>query len=290
MKKILITGKNSYIGNALATWLLNTANNHDVVEKISLKDQSWREQDFSSYDTIVHVAGIAHSDISGSSAKTKALYYQINTDLTIAVAKKAQRAGVGQFIFISSMIVYGNSAPFGSAKMVTAHTLPAPANFYGDSKWQAELGLTALSTADFKVAIIRPPMIYGKNSQGNYPRLVKLAKLTPVLPDVENVRSMLYIDNLCEFIRLLIVNGDNGVFHPQNANYVKTTALMVAIAAANGKTAHVTKNFNPLLKYLSKHIPTINKVFGSFSYDLALSEYQTDYRVVNFEESVKASI
>ena len=284
-KKILITGKNSYIGTSVKTWLINS-NQHYIVDEISVKGKGWYEMDFSSYEAVFHVAGIAHSDTGNSTEETKLLYYQVNTDLTIEIAQKAKLEGVRQFIFMSSMIVYG-SPEFGLMKRITKEMMPNPNNFYGNSKWQAEIGLAALESDDFQIAIIRPPMVYGKNSKGNYPRLAKLAQRVFLFPDVDAERSMLHIDNLCEFIRLVIENVDAGVFYPQNAEYVKMSDLVVQIAAVHGKKVYLTRFFNPLLKILADRVGLISKVFGNLSYDMALSEYKADYRVRNFKESIE---
>jgi len=287
-KKILITGKDSYIGRAVKAWLMK-GEQQVVIDEVCVKGDEWRKVDFSIYDVVFHVAGIAHSDTGKATNEKKALYYAVNTDLTIEVAKKAKFEGVGQFIFMSSMIVYGDAAPFGVMKRIGADTVLNPSNFYGDSKRQAEVGLTALKADDFRVAFIRPPMIYGKDSKGNYPRLAKLAKRLPLFPDVDNERSMLHIDNLCEFVRLVMQHGDDGVFHPQNAQYVKTSDMVATIAAVYGKKMYVTPFFNPMLKLLGRHVGIVNKVFGNLSYDLMLSEYKEDYRIRNFEESIALS-
>lgn len=142
--------------------------------------------DFSPYDSIFYCAGIAHNS---SDSKLEDLYYQVNRDLTIAVATKAKAQGVKQFIFMSSMIVFGNH-PSGKT-YISADTKANPDNFYGDSKLQAEIGLEKLQASSFNIAIIRPPMIYGKGSKGNYPLLAKLARKSPIFRNYPNNRSML---------------------------------------------------------------------------------------------------
>jgi len=285
-KRILITGKDSYIGNSVKNWLMSSEQ-HYIIDEVCVKDNDWQGMNFSNYDAVFHVAGIAHSDTGKATEEIKMLYYKVNTDLTIEVAKKAKLEGVCQFIFMSSMIVYGDNAPFGIRSRITKDTTPNPDNFYGDSKWQAEIGLVALKSDDFQIAIIRPPMVYGKDSKGNYPRLAKLAQKLPLFPDVDNERSMLHIDNLCEFIRLVITYVEDGIFHPQNAQYVKTSDLVVEIAAVHGKKIRLTRFFNPFLKILGRQLGIVNKVFGNLSYDMALSEYKDDYRIRDFRESIE---
>src|SRR5699024_9778086 len=130
-------------------------------------------------------------------------------------------------------------------------TVPTPSNFYGDSKLQAEEGIRPLESEDFKVVIVRPPMIYGKGSKGNYPRLSKLAQKTPIFPDFDNQRSMLHIDNLCEFIKLAIDNKERGLFFPQNEEYVQTSKMVKNIAEVYGKKVWITTLFNPIVKLFS---------------------------------------
>lgn len=182
------------------------------MNRISLRDNEWEKESFSGYDSILHMAGLAHADVGKVSEGTKALYYQINRDLTLQVARKAKADGVKQFIYMSSVIIYGDSAPVGKQKHITADTPPAPANFYGNSKYQAEQQLRKLQTEDFYVAVVRAPMIYGKGSKGNFPLLVKLAARTPVFPALDNQRSMLYVENLAEFLRRLMETGMGGIF------------------------------------------------------------------------------
>lgn len=290
MKKILITGVNSYIGLSFRKWLDNFSASYKT-SLISLRDNTWREKSFSNYDVILHVAGIAHADVGNISEEKKGQYYKVNTELTVEVAEKAKRDGVGQFIFISSIIVYDITSSIEKVKVITKNTSPAPNNFYGDSKLQAEKRLETLIEDGFKVAIIRPPMIYGKNSKGNYPLLSKLSRTLPFFPDIKNERSMLYIDNLCEFIRLIIDNEDEGLFFPQNEEYANTSELVRLIAKCHGKNIRVTSLLNIFIRVVGR-IPgkpseLANKAFGNLVYEKSLSYYaKGDYRVKSMNESV----
>ena len=287
MKKILITGAGSYIGTSFEKYMVqHTGNQVDTVDMI---DGSWREKDFSGYDAVFHVAGIAHSDNGKISPEKAKLYYAVNTNLTIETAKKAKAEGVKQFIFMSSAIVYGESAKIGKTKVITKDTPASPANSYGDSKLQAENGIKPLSDENFKVVILRPPMIYGPGSKGNYPILSKLAQKLPVFPKVHNQRSMLYIENLVEFVRLMIENEEQGLFWPQNAEYSNTTELVNLIARAHGKKMWIIPGMTWALKLLSRCTGLVNKAFGSLCYEQSMSEYKQNYIRVNLEESVRKS-
>ena len=286
MKKILITGANSYIGISFEKYIKDHYPDGYAVDTVDMIDGSWREKDFSEYDSVFHVAGIAHSDNGKISEEKARLYYAVNTDLTIETANKAKADGVKQFIFMSSAIVYGNSAPIGKTKVITRDTPVSPANCYGDSKVQAENGIKPLSDKDFKVVILRPPMIYGKGSKGNYPLLAKLALKTPIFPNVKNERSMLYIENLCEFVRLMIENDEQGTFWPQNAEYSNTSQLIKMIAMAHGKKMRLVSGFGWALALMSHFTGLVNKAFGSLSYDMSLSEYKNSYRIRGLQESI----
>ncbi|MDB6353562.1 NAD-dependent epimerase/dehydratase family protein [Trichococcus sp. K1Tr] len=282
MKRILITGANSYIGTSFEKWVAQWPEEYHV-DSVDTKNGEWKELDFSPYDTIFHVAGIAHQD---AKADQEELYYKVNRDLTIEVAQKAKSEGVKQFIFMSSMIVYGASSKIGETKVITRDTVPEPINFYGNSKLQAEQGILPLQSEGFNVVVIRPPMIYGKDSKGNYPFLAKFAKITPLFPDIDNKRSMLHIDNLTELIRLLVSTNEHGVFFPQNKEYVKTSEMVKTIADISGKKMKLVKLFNPILYLLSNKIGLINKVFGDLNYDMSLSDLKHDYRIKDLKKSI----
>ena len=286
MKKILITGAGSFIGTTFEKYMSRWPEKYQV-DTVDMVDGSWREKSFVGYDSVYHVAGIAHSDVGNVSEERKAFYYKINTDLTIETAKKAKADGVKQFIFMSSAIVYGDSAPIGQKKRITRDTPVAPANFYGDSKVKAENGILPLNDDNFKVCVLRPPMIYGPGSKGNYPVLAKFAQKLPVFPYVENERSMLYVENLMEFVRLMVENEESGIFWPQNSEYVKTCDMVKAIAVAHEKRIAVVKGFGWALKLISHVTGLVNKAFGNLSYDQELSSYKENYQVCSFEESIR---
>lgn len=285
MKKVLITGANSYIGTSLEKWLSPYSKRY-TIETVDMIDGTWKDKFFYGYDVVFHVAGIAHVS---ADPKLEELYYKVNRDLTIETAVKAKADGVKQFIFMSSIIVYGDSGSINEERVITFDTVPKPSNFYGDSKLQAEEGIVKFQDDRFNVAVLRPPMIYGKGSKGNYPKLAKMARTLPLFPDVSNQRSMLHIDNLCEFIRLIIDNEEHGIFYPQNTEYAGTSELVLLIAKAHGRKIRLTRVFNPLLGLLGRRVGLINKAFGSLVYEKSMSEYRENYRVRDLRESVMAT-
>lgn len=289
-KAVLITGTGSYIGEYFKSYA-NTRYPNIHIDAVDMIGDAWRNKDFSSYDCVYHVAGIAHADVEDVDEATKEKYYAINTDLTIETAKKAKDEGVKQFIFMSSAIVYGESAPYRKPKRIQKETIPTPANFYGDSKWQADKGVRALENDSFKVAVLRPPMIYGKRSKGNYPTLAAMAKKLPVFPNVVNERSMLYIENLCEFLCKLILSGENGIYWPQNPEYSRTSEMVQMIGEISGHRIRVSKVWNWTVELAcmlpGKFRNLANKAFGNLSYDNNISTYSFDYQIVGLHESIK---
>lgn len=290
MKRVLITGANSYIGTTFEKWIKE--NKQDITtETQDMIGDAWKEADFSGFDVVFHVAGIAHADVGKVTEEQKAMYYKVNSDLTVECAQKAKAEGVKQFVFMSSIIVYGESAGIGKTRVITKDTPLSPANFYGDSKVKAEEGLQKLVDESFKIVILRPPMIYGKGSKGNYPLLAKMARTLPFFPDVQNQRSMLYVGNLCKFISLMIENEESGIFYPQNAEYVRTSEMVSEIAKVHNKRIRLLKVFNPILRLLGKGDGKIgalvNKAFGNMVYDKELSKYKEDYRIYDLSSSIR---
>ena len=284
-KKVLITGQGSYIGTAVERWLLKDKD-HYQVDTLDMQDETWRDTDFSQYDVVYHVAGIAHADVGNVTEEQKQLYYKVNTDLTIEVAERARQAKVKQFIFMSSMIVYSGC----KENFITSETEPCPLNFYGDSKWRADQKIQEMDAENFKVVVLRPPMIYGKGSKGNYPQLAKLASKLPVFPIVKNQRSMLHIDNLCQFVKLMIDNEEHGVFFPQNGEYSNTSDMVQMIAEVKGHRISMIPFVGIFIKLLEKVPGKIGgltiKAFGNSSYDMSMSEYKENYRVNSLRKSI----
>ena len=285
MTKVLITGAGSYVGESVRRYILSTSSDFEI-DAVDTMNDAWKEADFSKYDVVYHVAGIAHVN---ADPKMEALYYKVNRDLTVEVARAAKAAGVQQFIFMSSQIVFHESQSLKS-EVLTADTKENPNGFYGDSKLQAEKGLHELECDAFKVCILRPPMIYGPNSKGNFPRLVKLAQKTPLFPAWHNKRSMLYIDNLAEFVKQAILRELSGTFYPQNRELADTVEIIRYFAKANGHKVWITRLLNPFVWLGSFILQPINKMFATYYYDPEMSKMDFDYQLVSFEESLKQMV
>ena len=294
MKKILITGAGSYVGESVRRYILAKDSSYRI-DAVDTMGDNWKKADYTKYDVVFHVAGISHVN---ADPKMEPLYYKVNCNLTIEVAKHAKAAGVRQFIFMSSQIVFHESQSL-KAEVLTAETKPAPNGFYGNSKLQAENGLWNLvknqkenSTRSqggnqMKICILRPCMIYGPNAKGNFSRLAKLACKTPVFPEWHNKRSMLYIDNLAEFVKQAIERELEGTFYPQNRELADTVEIVRYFAKEAGHKIWITKLLNPFVWMGSLVLQPINKMFATYYYNPKMSKMEFDYQLVSFEESLK---
>lgn len=273
MKKILISGKGSYIGTSFECYMSQFSEEYSV-DVLDMLDPDWHKKDFSPYDVVFHVSGIAHHKETNENAH---LYYEINRDLTLKVANKAKADGVSQFVFLSSMSVYGKER--GN---ITKDTTPNPKSHYGKSKLEAEALLQALECENFKVALVRPPMIYGKNCKGNFQTVVKIVKKSPVFPKVKNERSMIYIDTLCDYVKGYIDDGVSGVLFPQNAEYMNTSEMACAIAEKLGKRIYLSIVLGLFVRILCPFVSVANKAFGSLVYEKAENVKATNKKT-NYE-------
>lgn len=287
-KQILITGTNSYVGTSFKQYIEKKNGNMPLEDRwhvtfVSVRNSEWKKMDFLKYDTILHVAAIVHQK---EQPEMEALYYAVNTKLTEELADKAKAERARQFVFLSTMSVYGMTMG-----QITEETECTPITFYGKSKLAAERYLCEQRSDTFKVAVIRPPMIYGKACTGNYASLEKLAGKIPVFPRVSNERSMIYIENLCEFLYRIIRGDADGIYCPQNSQYVNTSDMVARIAESYGRSIWLVPGFEWIIGKLTGRVNIFSKVFGSLTYDRKLSfpEEVGEYEVVDFLESIKKS-
>ena len=258
MKKILITGANSFIGTSFENFIERNFSGGYLVDTVDMVDGRWREKSFSGYDAIFHVAGIAHIK---ETKKNAHLYYEINRDLAVEVAKKAKAEGVRQFVFLSSMNVYGTDVG-----VITPDTQPAPKSNYGRSKLEAETLIGELSSENFKVCILRPPMVYGPGCKGNYQTLVKIVEKSFVFPRISNKRSLITIDNLVSFVKFSVDKELSGLYFPQNKDYVNTMDLAKKIAEDKNKKIYFSYVLGWGVFLLRPFFGVLKKAFGNLTY------------------------
>lgn len=277
MTRVIITGAGSYIGTHLNAWLSRRPERFEV-EEMDLHG-AWDASAFLGCGCVIHVAGLAHRR---EQPGDEALYDRVNHALALEVAEAAKAQGVRQFIFFSSMSVYGLSCG-----RITAQTRPAPNTCYGASKWKAEQALAGMADDAFRVAVLRPPMIYGRGCRGNYPRLSALARSLPLFPRVQNERSMLYIDTLCAFVERLAESGAGGLYFPQNRDYVSTCDMVREIAACHGRRVRLAPGLAAPIRALAPRVGLVGKVFGTLTYDQSMSGAFRPEEELSFAETIR---
>lgn len=286
---MIITGADSYIGSHIQSYILS----HDrtfSVEQLDVTDHKWQDFDFSGYDAVVHVAAIVHrKDIADWDC-----YRRVNVDLTAAIARKARSQGVRQFVFLSSMAVYGAEKSLSSPKsVIAADAAPAPTTMYGRSKLLAEQALGEMESEGFRVAIVRPPNVYGPECRGSYiSTYAAIVSKLPAIPKAfSSVRqSVLYIDNLSRFIYLLICRQERGIYTPQDDISVSAVTLMEAIRDGLG-LKRKTSAFLGAFVYLLAACPLVRKGYGGISYRRSDSHQDRfDYVTVPFAEGIRRTV
>jgi len=263
MKRILISGANSYIGTSFEKYVSQWPERYQV-DTIDMVGSEWMSISFSGYDVILHAAGIVH--IKETKEKEK-VFYKVNRDLVLKTAEKAKKEGVKQFVYLSTMSVYG-----WQTGNITKKTKPCPESNYGKSKFEAEVGLIGLLCSSFVVTIVRAPMVYGKGCKGNYQLLRDFILKFHIFPTYQNKRSAIYIDNLSAFLKCYIDHESSGIKFPQDEDYFITNKAVRIIAQVNGCKAFYISVFNPFIRVLVKRIKLFNKVFGDLTYDRSLSD------------------
>lgn len=264
--KILITGQNGYIGKNL-DFRLSLKNPEWLVERVSIRNGIPSLQ---AVDVVVHAAALVHTD-----AKSTDDFDRINRELTLELAKEAEKSQIGHFIFLSTMAVYGAEAFLDKPTVIDAFTPCRPVTPYGQSKLSAEEGLRAANLN--KLSIIRPPMVYGPECPGNYAKLVALAKKTPVFPYWENQRSVLHIDNLCELIRLIILHQQEGIICPQDEQYMNTARTLEELGKSFNNRIYLSKAMGRLI--MVSPLKITRKIFGSLVYAKELSAFPYNYHI-----------
>lgn len=248
---ILVTGANGFIGQALVKNLLETKHNVIACVRQSVKptlDCEYRfidkldsntdwEQVLQGIDVVVHCAGKASVSKDDKNNPSKSLK-EVNTAATLNLAKQAVDMGIQRFIFLSSIKVNGEyslpNQPF------TPEVTTPPSDPYGYSKYKAELGLKEIannSTMDY--IIIRPTLVYGENVKGNFHSLMKWTYKGVPLPIggiKKNLRSLVYVDNLVDFIVTCIEhkNAKNEVFLISDDDDISTASLLEEISKGLG--------------------------------------------------------
>lgn len=291
MKKVLVIGKNSYIAKNFICYSSNKEHSEVEIDGVSASNGEWKEKGFEGYHTVIFLAGKVHQKETEDNKKE---YDEINYKLAVSVARKAKNASVKQFIYMSTAAVYGNGGQERGNVIIDENTPLVPKTAYGISKRKAEIALLQLEekyNQEMRVCIVRPPMVYGDNCPGNFMRLWKVALKTPVFPLIHNQRSMIAIDNLCEFLYQVMIQEKRGIYHPQDKEYVETSKLVGYMRKANGKGILYVKMFNPILRVLVKKVGVVEKIFGDYKYEKEISIYNgVQYQVLDMKRFIKNNL
>lgn len=293
MKKLLIVGVHSYIGTFFKQYIQQNIK-YDFpyeITMISASDGEWKKTQLCSFDVILHLSALVHKK---EKKNMKQQYDKINHRLPVELArrfKKERKGKESQFIFFSTAAVYGSKI-----EEVTKQTKTAPETYYAKSKLAAEKELWKMREDSFHIAIIRPPMVYGAGCKGNFTKLVLLSKFALFVPAINNKRSMIYIENLCEYISIIIKKQLEGIYHPQDKKYICTIEWMILMRKLQGKKTGKITVPNCILDFLKNHIRIINKVFGDFYYEREIDYTDTnsfipesDYCLVEERKALKRS-
>lgn len=283
MTKILVTGANSFVGSNFRRFSL-----FEDIEEISLYENKPEDIDFSNYDVILHLAAIVHQSKKISEKK----YFAINRDLCLQVAEYSKKAGVKQFVFLSTLKVYGGFVP--DFKMRNEDSTCFPDDPYGKSKLEAEVGLRKLEEPDFIVSVIRTPLVYGEGVKANMISFIRLIETIPVLPlkNVSNKRNFTYTENLVGFIDQIILKKASGIFIAMDNNAISTTELVNFISKCLGKKVILFKLPQLFVRIGIYFIPAVfDRLFGSLEVDNTKTLKELDYKPpFSTEEGIKKMV
>lgn len=284
-KKILITGEKSYIGNHLERYLSSCGYQ---VERLNMKSINWKKKDFTEIEVVIHLAALVHNNMPNASMLD---YMNVNYHMSIELVNKAKEQGVKQFIFFSTMSVYGEEGSLNQSVEISRDTPCKPKTMYGKSKWLAEEKIKSYDDENFIVNIVRPPMVYGKNAPGNFMKLIKVASLLPVFPKINNERSVLYIDTLCQHIQHLMNIRFNTITHPQNESYMATNQALSFIREELGKKINIIEIPIPrlILKYLSQN-RAMNKIYGNLTYTMDIDDELVATHTKSFKQTIHETV
>jgi UDP-glucose 4-epimerase len=259
--KTLLTGSSGFIGQH---WLKKSSYKEGA-KAVSLRSVAPEDIDFSGIDTVVHLAGIAHR----MDQPTGEIYYEVNRDLTLKLAECARQKGVSYFLFVSTVKVYGDARTH-----LSLQDDPRPEDDYGQSKWEAEQALLKLQQSGFKVAVLRPPLVYGPGVKGNVMRLMRLLDKGLPLPfgRLSNQRSMVFVDNLTAMMDAMIAQKAEGTFIAGDPYPISTEQMIRHLAEGMGKPVHLFSVPTLFRKLLQAVKPgTSRRLFGDYTIDASTS-------------------
>lgn len=279
--KLLITGSSGFVGSYFTS---------KYKEKYEIKTFSFLKDDINNLDcgdidVVFHLSALVHQ-MGGASAEE---YEKVNVTQTLELAKKAKKSGTKHFVFMSTVKVYGEE----TNNKYSEKSICTSEDEYGKSKLKAELELQKLEDENFKVSIIRTPIIYGYGVKANIKNLVNLVNKVSILPfgKIENKRSMVYIGNLCHLVDEVITEQKVGIFLASDDEPLSTSKLIKLISKNLDKKIYLIKIpfFESLLKILK---PSFHKrLYGSLEVDNSITKEKLNLKnPYSVEEGIRLMI
>ena len=270
MAKVLITGANSFVGS---NYIKHSRNG--IIEEVSLIDNKPEEIDFMGFDVVLHLVAIVHQ----SKKIAESEYFSVNCDLSVRTALEAKRAGVKQFIFLSSVKVYGKYLP-GEGPW-NENSVCEPEDAYGKSKYAAEIELKKIETENFIISIVRTPLVYGEAVKANMRNFINLVEKIPILPlgNIKNKRSFTSVENLVAFIDRIIEKRASGVFIAKDEKALSTTELVKYISQYLDKKLVLISIPGFIIKIYTIIYPKVfDRLYGSFEMENNLTLKKLEFK------------
>ena len=257
-KTLMITGVSGFIGS---NFIERYKDKYNIIPVDLIKTKP-EELDFTNVDCVLHLAALVHQ-MNGAPREK---YFEINTELTKKMAVESKKHGLKHFVFYSTVAVYGTHGNINKELILDKNSKINPITPYAESKCEAEKILRKLENSNFRVSILRPPMVYGKNCPGNMKRLEKLVKLFPILPFNynENKRTLVNIEKLLEITDEVIRKEIFGITIPKDDKDVSIKEIVEKLAKENNKKLILIKFPKLIFNILIKLKPeTMKSLYGS---------------------------
>lgn len=257
-KTLMITGASGFIGS---NFIKKYENEYNIIPVCLIKNKP-EDLDYTGVDTILHLAALVHQMKGAPEEK----YFEVNTELTRRLATTAKEKGVGHFVFYSTVAVWGTHGYFEHDKVITLKTPLNPLTAYAKSKYDAEKILNELKNDDFKISILRPPMVYGENCPGNMKRLEKLVDILPILPfgNNENKRAVIHVNKLLNETNKIIQNEKEGILIPRDENSISIKDILEGIIEKKNKKRILIKLPKCIIRIFYRINPKVVKsLYGS---------------------------
>ncbi len=228
-KTLMITGASGFIGS---NFIERYKDKYNIIS-VDLLEVKPEKLDFTDVDCVLHLAALVHQ-MNGAPREK---YFEVNTELTKKMAVESKKHGLKHFVFYSTVAVYGTHGDINKKLILDKNSKVNPITAYAESKWEAEEILRKLEDGNFRVSILRPPMVYGKNCPGNMKRLEKLVRLFPILPFNydENKRTLVNVEKLLEITDEIIKKEIFGITIPKDDKDVSIKEIVEKLAKENNK-------------------------------------------------------